>query len=150
MPEREKVRKNFIRFIVESRVLVLLTVPIIYSVLFPALLMDLFASIYQLCCFPVYKIPTVNRKEYMVFDRHKLKYLNGIERMNCTYCSYFNGLVSYLREIASRTEQYWCPIHHGSELKDPHPRTKNFVSYGDSLSYDIKVDGLRKKLANEN
>lgn len=33
-----------------------------------------------------------------------------MEKVNCVYCSYFNGLMSYLREIAGRTEQYWCPI----------------------------------------
>lgn len=146
---QERVSKNVIRFILEARVLVVLTVPIIYSVLFPALLLDLFASAYQFSCFPIYKIPIVKRKEYMVFDRRKLLYLNWIERINCTYCSYFNGLIAYVREIASRSEQYWCPIHHASQLKGAHSRTKDFVSYGDSISYYPKLEELRDKLSKE-
>jgi hypothetical protein len=43
----------------------------------------------------------------MIFDRTHLAYLNLVEKINCAYCSYGNGLAAYLREIAARTEQYW-------------------------------------------
>ena len=61
--------------------------------------------------------------------------LNVIEKLNCLYCSYFNGLMGYISEIAARTEQYWCPIRHASRLKSIHSRYQNFVEYGDSGTY---------------
>jgi hypothetical protein len=91
---------------------VVLTAPVIYAVIVPLVLLDLFVTIYQRVCFPVYGIPKVNRGDYLIFDRHHLAYLNALEKLNCAYCSYANGLIAYVREIAGRTEQYWCPIKH--------------------------------------
>lgn len=67
-------------------------------------------------CFPVDGIPKVKRDQYVIFDRQSLRYLNVIEKLNCTYCSYFNGLIVYVQEIAARTEQYWCPIKHARRI----------------------------------
>ena len=39
---------------------------------------------YQAICFPVYKIPKVRRRDYLVFDRHHLAYLNVIEKVKET------------------------------------------------------------------
>ena len=144
--EHKKFRKNIVFYIADSRILSILTVPIIYSVLIPGLLMDLFVSIYQTCCFPIYGIQKVARKDHFVFDRRRLMYLNLIERANCTYCSYFNGLISFVREVASRTEQYWCPIRHAQKIKDQHKRQKSFVAYGDPTAYVEKLESLRKEL----
>jgi hypothetical protein len=80
----------------------------------------------------------------MVLDRHYLKYLNFIERLNCDYCSYFNGLSSYATEIAARTEQYWCPIKHASG-KARHSRYHLFFDYGDAGAYRTKLAELRRK-----
>ena len=55
---------------------------------------------YQAICFPVYKIPKVRRRDYLVFDRHHLAYLNIIEKINCAYCSYANGAIAFMREVA--------------------------------------------------
>jgi hypothetical protein len=33
----------------------------------------------------------VPRRRYFAVDRHKLAHLNGIEKVNCTFCSYANG-----------------------------------------------------------
>ena len=41
----------------------------------------------------------------MVIDRYALSYLNVIEKLNCVYCEYVNGLIAYVQEIAARTEQ---------------------------------------------
>ena len=46
------------------------------------------------------------RGQYIVIDRHRLKYLNAIEKLNCVYCGYGNGVIAYARDIAGRTEQY--------------------------------------------
>jgi len=82
----------------------------------------------------------VKRRDHIVLDRHYLKYLNVLERINCDYCSYFNGLASYAMEIAARTEQYWCPIKHASGKAQRHSRAHFFVDYGNA-------DAYRKKLA---
>jgi len=119
-------------------------VPIIWSVLIPALVLDLFVSIYQAICFPVYKIPKVKRKEYIVLDRYKLFYLNNIEKLNCLYCEYFNGLMAYIKEIAARTEQHWCPIKHAKQPQQTHSRYDKFFDYGDVESYKKEIDTKRE------
>jgi hypothetical protein len=52
--------------------MVVLTAPIIYSVIIPFVLLDLFVSIYQAVCFPVYGIEKVRRADYITFDRKHL------------------------------------------------------------------------------
>lgn len=120
------------------------TVPIIWSCIIPAVLLDIAASIYQIVCFKVYKIPKVKRNNYIVIDRHNLSYLNPIEKLNCVYCEYFNGLIAYIQEIAARTEQYWCPIKHARKLKTIHNRYHKFLEYGDCENYQKKLEEIRK------
>jgi len=120
-----------------------LTAPVIWLCLVPALLLDLCVSLYQLVCFPVYGIPRVKRRDYIVIDRHYLAYLNVIEKLNCLYCSYFNGLIAYIAEIAGRTEQYWCPIKHARQLKQVHSRYGKFLDFGDSDAYREQHRKLR-------
>jgi hypothetical protein len=121
-----------------------LTAPIIWSLLMPAMFLDLFISIYQRICFPVYGIPKVRRGDYIVIDRQYLSYLNVIERLNCVYCGYFNGVIGYAREIAGRTEQYWCPIKHARKIKALHSRYKNFFDFGDAEGYRAKIEEVRR------
>jgi hypothetical protein len=120
-----------------------LTAPLIWLCIFPALFMDLIVTLYQSVCFPVYGIPRVRRRDYIIFDRHYLAYLNLIQKLNCLFCSYFNGLMAYVGEIAARTEQYWCPIKHASQLKREHSRYQRFVEYGDSEQFQAKAGSLR-------
>ena len=94
--------------------------------------MDIWISLYQWVCFRVYGVPRVRRQDYLIIDRHRLGYLNGIEKLNCVYCGYANGLFAYLREIAGRTEQYWCPIKHARKIRQPHSRYPRFLEYGDA------------------
>ncbi|MCH9740876.1 MAG: hypothetical protein K0U38_08570 [Epsilonproteobacteria bacterium] len=54
----------------------------------------------------------MKRSDYVVLDRYNLFYLDKVEKINCLYCEYFNGVIGYVREIAARTEQFWCPIKH--------------------------------------
>lgn len=49
--------------------LAIVTSPVIYPRWIPFLLMDLFVTVYQAICFPVYRIPRVRRSDYLVFDR---------------------------------------------------------------------------------
>jgi hypothetical protein len=44
-------------------------------------------------------------------------------------------LIGYVREIASRTEQYWCPIKHARRVIGTHSRYALFEDYGDAEGY---------------
>ncbi len=132
------------RYLIDAKPLSVVTAPIIYAVIVPLVLLDLFVSLYQAVCFPVYGIPKVRRGDYLVFDRHHLAYLNIIEKVNCAYCSYANGLISYVREIAARTEIYWCPIKHAQRMLGPHPHYAGFADFGDAETYRQKLEDLRQ------
>ena len=71
-----------------------LSAPLIYGRIIPFVLIDLFISVYQAFSFPLYGIPKVRRSDFIVFDRGKLCYLNLLERINCAYCSYGNGVMA--------------------------------------------------------
>lgn len=121
----------------------IISAPFIWFCLIPALLLDGFCSLYQWICFPIYGIPKVKRQDYIVFDREYLNYLNLIEKLNCAYCSYINGLFAYLQEIAGRTEQFWCPIRHARRIKNLHSRYYKFVNYGDAAKYRSDIQIIR-------
>jgi hypothetical protein len=88
----------------------------------------------------------VRRSTYIVIDRQNLAYLNAIEKANCVYCGYANGVFAYVREIAGRTEQYWCPIKHVKRVRAPHIHYREFVDYGDGRGYRRMLPLLRVKL----
>jgi hypothetical protein len=132
------------KYISKASMLNLVTVPFIWSCIIPAVVLDLSISIYQLACFKIYKIPTVKRDKYIILDRRYLKHLNIIEKINCFYCEYFNGLIAYIQEIAARTEQYWCPIKHARRVTVMHSRYHKFLEYGDCQDYQKKLEALRK------
>ena len=123
--------------------------PFIYSMIVPLALMDLTVTIYQHICFRLYDITRVTRGDYIVMDRHQLAYLNGIEKFNCVYCGYGNGVIAYTREIISRTEQYWCPIKHARRVVGTHKRYNDFVPYGDAEGYQAQRVELREALREE-
>ncbi len=146
LKEHVRVKTALLQYILEARLFMILTAPFIYAVLIPFVLLDLFVTVYQWVCFPVYGIPKVKRSDYMIFDRANLKYLNAIEKINCAYCSYGNGVVAYVREVAARTEQYWCPIKHARRMMGTHARYSQFLDFGDSESYHTQLDHLRHAL----
>lgn len=146
---QRRFRTGIFRYLRESRPQNVLTAPLIYSGFIPFALLDLFVSVYQAVCFPVYGIPRVNRTSYFVFDREDLPYLNVIEKFNCFYCAYGNGVAAYAREIAGRTEQYWCPIKHARRIRDAHERYPRFFEYGDAESYARGLERLREELEKE-
>ena len=133
-------------YLAHSSLLTVLTAPVIYSLILPLTLLDLFVSLYQAICFRVYRIPRVNRSDYVVVDRHHLQYLNVIERINCLYCGYGSGVLAYAVEVAARTEQYWCPIKHARRLPAPHSHDHRFLPYGDAEHYTSEVERLRREL----
>lgn len=143
--QQRRHRIGLLRYLAGVRPAVLLTAPLIYAGWIPFLLLDLFVTIYQAVCFPIYGIPKARRGDYLVFDREGLKYLNIIEKFNCFYCSYGNGVAAYAREVAARTEQYWCPIKHARRLKAPHDHYPQFFDYGDAEAYRKGLERLRRE-----
>ncbi len=141
-----RLRTSVPRYLREAQLKHIALAPVIYAVLIPFLLLDLSLSIYQWICFSAWDISRVSRRDYIVIDRHRLPYLNVIEKMNCVYCGYANGVLAYSREIVGRTEQYWCPIRHATQIRGPHSRYKNFVDYGDAEGYRTRLEELRAKL----
>jgi len=133
------------RYLRGARLAHVLSAPIIYSVVVPLALLDLMITLYQHTCFRIYGIPLVRRADYMCADRLQLSYLNAIEKLNCLYCSYGNGVVEYCREISARTEQYWCPIKHARRTPDPHHRVDKFFDYGDAEAYKQQLQSLRRQ-----
>jgi hypothetical protein len=133
-------------FIRESEPRNLLSAPIIYSLIVPLALADLWITLYQVTCFPIYRIAKVRRGAYVVIDRQHLAYLNGIEKLNCMYCGYANGVLAYIREVAARTEQYWCPIRHAKRIQGAHAHYREFVEYGDAKGYKRQLPVLRAEL----
>jgi hypothetical protein len=100
-----RFRQSVPAFLRHASVLNMLTTPLIYSLAVPFVVLDVWTTVYQWTCFPIYGISRVRRRSYFVIDRHKLAYLNLIEKANCMYCSYATGVIAYVREIAARTEQ---------------------------------------------
>ena len=137
--------KSIYRYLSDAALLNILTAPVIWSCIVPAIFMDLFVSLYHAVCFRVYKIPRVRREDYIVIDRHSLRYLNPIEKINCVYCGYFTGLIAYVQEVAARTEQYWCPIKHARRVANIHSRYSKFIDYGDAQGYKKYLEQIRKE-----
>lgn len=141
--QKTLVRKVHL-YLLDASLLNILTAPVIWFCLVPMVFLDLVTTCYQAICFPVYKIPKVRREDYIVMDRHALKYLNAIEKLNCVYCGYVNGLIAYVQEIAARTEQYWCPIKHAKKIGDIHSRYNKFFEYGDGREYRDGIEAVRR------
>lgn len=135
--------QQLLNYLINAPLKHFLSVPFIWACLVPALLMDITVNLYQAVCFPIYGIPKVKRRDYLIFDRQYLHYLNLIEKLNCAYCSYFNGLIAYTQEIAARTEQFWCPIKHAQRLKKLHSRYQKFIEYGDAEGYRAYIETVR-------
>jgi hypothetical protein len=144
-----RLKQSLPAYLRDSNPLHLLVAPVIYSLIVPIAILDVWISCYQRICFPIFGIALVRRSTYIVFDRQHLAYLNLIEKMNCGYCGYANGVLAYVREIAGRTEQYWCPIRHAKRVRAPHPHYREFVDYGDAAGYQQQLPLLRAKLKDE-
>jgi len=143
LAEHRKLKAGLVSYVVHSRILAVLTAPIIYLGVIPFAFLDFFLWIFQTVCFPVYGVPKVKRGDYVIFDRGHFKYLNLVERINCIYCSYGNGLLAYGVEVAARTEQHWCPIKHARRLRAPHSRYSHFFDYGNAAQYSREIEAVR-------
>ena len=144
-----KMKNAVLPWIFSSKLRNILSSPFIYSMVFPIAFFDLTVTCYQDICFRLYGIRRVLRSDYIVIDRHQLAYLNSIQKMNCIYCGYANGVVAYAREVFARTEQYWCPIKHARRVLGSHRHYYKFVDYGEGENYQEKLLKLREDLKDQ-
>ncbi len=128
------------KYVIPKKVKHLISLPFIYSMIVPAFILDFFITTYQFFAFPLYGIPRVKRKDYIIHDRRFLDYLNVVQKIHCIYCTYVNGLFAYAMEIGARTERYWCPIKAASKPKTYHDWYKDFADYGDPESWSCKFN----------
>lgn len=139
-------RAPLLSYVLRGDILTIVTAPVIYSLIVPFVIVDVWVSLYQAVCFRAWGVTRVRRREFFSIDRHRLGYLNGLEKVNCVYCSYVNGVIEYVREIAACTEQYWCPIRDWKTAKNRHHRYVHFAPYGDGAAYRKALPSLRAKL----
>ena len=117
----------------------ILASPFIASVVIPLVFTDVWFEVYHHVCFPLYGIKMVDRKKYIKIDRHRLKYLKPIQKVNCAYCGYANGLVNYWVKIAGETEKYWCGIKHEKDSNFIPPKHHwEFAEYDDEKEFEKK------------
>ena len=140
------MRVAVLPWLLSSKIRHILSIPFIYSMIIPIAFIDITITCYQHICFRLFGIARVKRSKYVVVDRHQLSYLNAIEKFNCLYCGYGNGVMSYSREVIARTEQYWCPIKHARKVVGTHRRYRNYVAYGDGENYRSQLIKLRDEL----
>ncbi|HPQ79141.1 MAG TPA: hypothetical protein PLG47_01665 [Candidatus Dojkabacteria bacterium] len=121
----------------------LLSMPFIYAMIIPSVILHISVQIYQQVCFRLYGIPTVKQSEYFVYDRKLLSLLNPMEKFNCIYCSYVNNLFRFCTEIGARTERYWCPIKYYRRINS-HSQYDKFVEEAKSRDeFEEKWEELR-------
>lgn len=143
--QRENM-KGLFRFFADIPPLHLITSPFVYGMIFPALLLDITLFIYQNTIFRIYRFELIRRSDYIVFDRQYLRYLNIVEKINCMYCAYFNGLMQYAAQIAAKTELYFCPIKHAKKTLYRHRYYKDYLAYGDGENYQERLETIRKMI----
>ncbi len=144
MSQKEKLVDLF-TYLKEAPLINIISAPVIYMMIIPALLLDVMLFIYVVVVFRVYKFPKIRRSDYIVFDRQYLGYLNILEKINCVYCAYFNGLINYTAAVAGRTELYFCPIKHAKKIAYAHQFYYDFLPYGDAQTYREKLKACQKK-----
>ncbi|MCP5180755.1 MAG: hypothetical protein H6993_02890 [Pseudomonadales bacterium] len=142
-----KGRQGVVAYIRGAPLGYILSAPVTYGLIVPIVLLDIAITLYQRVCFPVYGIERVRRGNYLVFDRRHLAYLNAVEKLNCMYCSYGNGVIAYAREVAARTEQFWCPIKHAVAVRGAHARSRDYLEYGDAQAWHEELERVREQLA---
>ena len=145
--QHKALKKKLMSYVAGARPMVILTAPVIYAMIVPLVLLDVFVTLYQTICFPVYKIAKIRRGDFVTLDRNHLSYLNGLEKLNCMYCGYADGLLAYTRQILSRTEMYWCPIKHARKVLDPHRRYAKFADFGDGDEFETHITSMREQVA---
>ncbi len=146
LAQQRRFRTSLLGYVLGAELRHVASIPFVFGLLVPMAVLDVAVSLYQWICFPLYRIPLVRRRDHWAYDRSQLGYLNLVEKINCAYCSYGNGLAAYFAEIAGRTEQYWCPIKHARRVRNAHRHYRTFLDYGDAEGYRRELLALREQL----
>jgi hypothetical protein len=119
-----------------ARLALAVATPLIYAMLIPLVILDVFAEGYQRSVFPLLGLTPVSRRQYIRMDRHRLGYLSPMQKAGCAYCAYANGLLHLASRIAAVTERRFCPIQHkpGDRFHAP-PHHVTFAPYGDRKGF---------------
>lgn len=120
----------------------LLASPMLYVMIIPLIFLDLFLELYHRTVFPILGIPLVQRKEYILIDRHRMAFLPFVLKVACAYCGYANGLLHFALRIAGDTERHFCPSKHQS-LPGFHAPAHHtaFSEYGDAQGFGHRFHG---------
>lgn len=114
----------------------LLATPLIYAMIIPLVIFDVCVALYQRLVFPLLGLPHIPREEYIRLDRHRLPYLNAIQKAGCLYCGYANGLLHYASRIVAETEKFFCPNQHRKGgIFHPPSHHIDFAPYGDEKEF---------------
>ncbi len=116
--------------------------PMLYAMIVPLAFLDLFLELYHRTVFPLLGIPPVQRKQYILIDRHRMSFLPVVLKVACAYCGYANGLLQYAVRIAGETERYFCPSKHQAFPGfQPPPHHETFSEYGDAKGFSQRFHG---------
>jgi hypothetical protein len=109
--------------------------PFIYGMFFVFVILDILLEIYHRVAFFFYRIPYLQRSDYIFIDRHRVSTITIFQKFNCVYCGYVNGVLAYARAIAAETERYWCPMKHEDKRAEiAQPQQKEFFERNVSFS----------------
>lgn len=137
------------KFLARTKFSYIITMPFIFMMIIPAIIADIFATVYQTINFTAYEIPKVKRSKYIIIDRQHLSHLNLLEKIFCIFCGYVNGVIQYCAEIGSRTEEFWCPIKHKKKVGYEHSRYNKYLEYSDEEQYHQKRKKIRLQMKKE-
>lgn len=62
--------------------------------------------LYQWLVCPLLGIKHVRWKDYVIIDRHRIKALSRIDRLNCKFCGYANGLCGMMNQEYDNLAEY--------------------------------------------
>jgi len=110
--------------------------PMLYAMIIPLVILDLFLELYHRIVFPLLGISMVHRKDYILIDRYRMSFLPLMLKIACAYCGYANGLLQYAVRIAGDTERYFCPSkHQATHGFHAPPHHDTFAEFGDAEGF---------------
>lgn len=99
----------------------------IYSMIIPVFILDVWVTFYQWVYFTTMGIPKIQKNTFVVMERWDLSKLTFMQKINCVYCEYVNGILAFAKAVGNQTEVYSCAIRHNHALKG-HEYEKQFHS----------------------
>lgn len=124
----------------------LISTPFIYGMLIPMIIFHILIELYHRIVFSLYDIEYVDYKQHFIFKRYKLNKLTLLQKINCIYCEYGNGLASYIKSIIGKTEVYWCPIKNGRNKNFTHEYYNKFIDVDNVENFEFHRENMRNEV----